>query len=138
MLRRKDRGKDQGSEPFTYIHQATTIKGELRAQGRVRVHGTVQGVVEIDGVLEVAEGGVVSGELIRAQEVKIIGSVTANIEAQGKVEIWSRGRLEGNVRAAALDIEEGASFIGRSEMRTEEAGVLSLAESVEVVEEPEG
>lgn len=103
-------------EPFTYLHQGTTVQGDLTATGRVRVHGTVRGNVEVDGVLEVAEEGVIEGEHVRADEVKVIGLVRANVEAAGKVEIWRQGRLEGNVQAKVLDIEEGAVFIGRSNM----------------------
>lgn len=117
MIRRKQ-GTNQAkaSEPFTYVHRGTTIRGDLEASGRVRVHGTILGNVRVSGVLEVAESGVIEGQLIEASEVKIIGRVQANVHARGKIEIWKDGRLEGDVRAKALDIEEGASFTGRSEM----------------------
>lgn len=122
MLRRANRQKEQPaeprkSEPFTYIHQATIVTGTLKAQGRVRVHGTILGDIDVDGTLEVAESGRIEGQLVQADEVKILGFIKANVEVRGKVEIWSKGQLEGDVRASALDIEEGATFIGRSEMR---------------------
>jgi len=104
------------SEPFTYIHRGTKIVGDLEATGRVRVHGAIEGNVRISGVLEVAEAGLIEGENIEADEVKILGKVRANVSARGKIEIWKDGHLEGDVRASALDIEEGASFTGRSEM----------------------
>lgn len=119
MIRRNKRpAQTKGSEPFTYVHRGTTIVGDLEADGRVRVHGTVRGNIRVSGVLEVAESGVIEGELIEADEVKILGRVAANVQAKGKIEIWKNGRLEGDVRASALDIEEGASFIGRSEMNS--------------------
>jgi cytoskeletal protein CcmA (bactofilin family) len=117
MIRRNKRPEQtKSAEPFTYIHRGTTIVGDLEADGRVRIHGTVRGNVRVSGVLEVAEAGVVEGELIEADEVKIIGTVRANVHARGKIEIWKAGRLEGDVQATALDIEEGASFTGRSDM----------------------
>ena len=70
-------------------------------------------------MLEVAEAGIIEGDLIEADEVKIIGRVHASVHAKGKIEIWKAGQLEGDVRAAALDIEEGASFTGRSEMNVQ-------------------
>lgn len=106
-------------EPFTYVHRGTTISGELSGSGRVRVHGTVRGNVRVDGVLEVAEAGLVEGSWVVADEVKIIGTVKVeSLTAHGKVEIWRGGELVGDVQAAALDIEEGARFTGRSEMTT--------------------
>ena len=105
-------------EPFTYIHRGTTLLGQLIAEGRVRVHGNVKGNVKVVGVLEVSQAGAIEGELIEADEVKILGRVRANVVSSGKVEIWSGGELVGNVRAASLDIVEGAFFTGTSEMVT--------------------
>ncbi len=107
------------AEPFTYVQRGTTIVGELEATGRVRVHGVVKGNVRVDGPLEVAEAGVVEGASVEAAEVKIIGRmIVERLVVSGKVEIWRGGELIGDVRAAALDIEEGALFTGRSEMVT--------------------
>lgn len=118
------KGKPQGvaTEPFTYIHRGTTVQGDLEASGRVRVHGTIRGNVRVHGVLEVAETGVIEGDAVEAEEVKILGRVRANVVAKGKIEIWKDGQLDGDVQAAALDIEEGARFTGRSDMRAEHPG----------------
>jgi cytoskeletal protein CcmA (bactofilin family) len=118
------------TDPFTYIHQGTELQGNLVAKGRVRIHGIVRGNITVEGVLEVAEEGLVEGEKIEADEVKIIGHVKANVEARVKVEIWQKGILEGDVRAVALDIEEGATFIGRSDMRLAAERLPVLAQSV--------
>lgn len=115
--RRKEPPTQPQREPFTYVHQDTTICGELNGSGRVRIHGTVRGNVRVDGVLEVAEAGLVEGSSVVADEVKIIGRMLVeSVTARGKVEIWRGGELIGNVKAAALDIEDGARFTGRSEM----------------------
>lgn len=122
MLNRRQKQQEpaasQTPDPFTYIHQGTEIQGDLVGKGRVRIHGTVRGNISVEGVLEIAEDGLVEGQTIAADEVKIIGHVKANVEARVKVEIWQKGILEGDIRATALDIEEGATFIGRSDMRT--------------------
>ncbi len=115
----------QTADPFTYINQGTELQGNIVAKGRVRIHGIVRGNITVEGVLEVAEDGLVEGEKIEADEVKIIGHVKANVEAKVKVEIWQKGILEGDVRAAALDIEEGATFIGRSDMRSPSQELVS-------------
>lgn len=117
--KKNERTQPAAVEPFTYIHRGTTITGTLEASGRVRVHGTIHGDVKVSGVLEVAEAGVIEGDRIEANEVKILGRVEANVHASGKIEIWKDGTLIGDVRARALDIEEGASFTGRSEMSAE-------------------
>lgn len=117
MFARRGKKRRAGNEPFTYVHEGTTFRGDLQATGRVRVHGEVLGSVTVAGVLEVAPEGVVRGERVEAEQVRILGVVEAPVIANGKVEIWSGGRLMGDVEAASLDIEEGASFTGRSVMR---------------------
>ncbi|HEX7021382.1 MAG TPA: polymer-forming cytoskeletal protein, partial [Trueperaceae bacterium] len=63
--------------------------------------------------------------------------IKANVDVKGKIEIWKEGRLEGDVRACALDIEEGATFLGRSEMSPDGAPIGSLTEAAASLLEPE-
>jgi cytoskeletal protein CcmA (bactofilin family) len=121
MFRRReprsdDTAGDSNDEPFTYLHAGTTVRGSLEANGRVRIHGTVEGDVRVDGVLEVAEGGVITGSVVEADEVRVLGTVHADVTARERMEIWKDGRVEGDISAAVLDIEEGATFVGRSLM----------------------
>lgn len=117
MFSRRQKRRRGSGEPFTYIQEGTVLRGDLEAAGRVRIHGSVLGNVTVAGVLEVAAEGMIRGDRVKAEQVRILGVVEAAVAAAGKVEIWRGGRLEGDVRAAALDIEEGATFSGRSEMR---------------------
>ena len=123
-----NRGSDGPAqrEPFTYVHKGTVVVGEIIATGRVRVHGEIRGNVKVDGVLEIAESGMVTGETVEADVVKVLGTVTADVMASGKVEIWKGGVLTGNVSAPALDIEEGATFVGFSHMGRHSAEVERL------------
>ncbi len=99
---------------MTYIAPDAVVRGDLEAEGAVRVDGTVLGSVRTRGDLEVAPGGRVQGEVIEARDVAIHGQVQARVEAQGRLVLTKSGRLEGDVVAQALDIEAGAVFVGRS------------------------
>jgi cytoskeletal protein CcmA (bactofilin family) len=124
--RRRPGAEARASEPpaaaererFTYLQHGTVVTGSLQASGRVRVHGTVRGDVVVDGLLEVAQDGVIDGSNVQATALVVLGRVRANVAVSGKVEVWKDGHLEGDVRAGALDIEEGATFVGRSDMPT--------------------
>ena len=125
MFRRRQRVRDTTPdesaasaerERFTYLQHGTVVTGTLEASGRVRVHGTIHGDVEVDGLLEVAPDGVIEGASVKAGSLVVLGRVRANVEVPGKVEVWKDGHLEGDVQAGALDIEEGATFVGRSAM----------------------
>lgn len=103
-------------ERFTYLQHGTLVTGALQASGRVRLHGTIRGDVEVDGLLEVAADGVIEGATVKAASLVVLGRVRANVEVAGKVEVWKDAHLEGDVQAGTLDIEEGATFVGRSAM----------------------
>jgi cytoskeletal protein CcmA (bactofilin family) len=106
------RGRDR-REPYSYLHPGTIVEGDVRAE-RLRVDGTVRGSVVVEGVLEVAPGGRVEGGPVHAHDVRIAGAVRADVRAEGTVEVWRDGLLEGDVRAGALDVDEGGRFLGRS------------------------
>ena len=113
---KKKENKVEVPESFTLIDQGTIVQGNIDTTGRIQIHGVVKGNLNVNGVVEVAESGLIEGEYVKADEVKIVGHVKANIDTKGRLEIWKRGKLEGNVRAGILDIEEGAIFIGSSNM----------------------
>ncbi len=106
--------RDEARAPYSYVDAETTVEGTLTAGDRLRVDGHVRAEVSVGGVLEVAPGGRIEGGPVRAGDVRIAGAILADVQASGTVEVWNGGRLEGDVRAASLDIEEGATFLGRS------------------------
>lgn len=116
-------GRKQPSQPSrpagntrtpTFIAAGTQIQGDLKSQGSVRVDGVVIGSVLVDGDLEIAPGGRIEGEEVRARNVLVNGEVRAKVIADGKLTLTKRAHLEGDVIAKALDIEAGATFVGRS------------------------
>jgi cytoskeletal protein CcmA (bactofilin family) len=101
---------------YTYIEKGTSIKGDLSSSGSVRCDGNVQGNLSIKGNLEISAGAGIEGENIECDNLVLHGSIKANVNAKGKITITKTGKLVGDVKASALDIESGAVFSGRSEM----------------------
>jgi len=116
-------GRKQSSQPSkpaggarnpTYIAAGTQILGDVKSQGTIRIDGTVIGSVLVDGDLEIAPGGRIEGEEVRARNILVNGEIRAKVVAEGKLTLTKRAHLEGDVIAKALDIEAGATFVGRS------------------------
>ena len=101
---------------YTYVESGTTIKGDLESKGSVRLDGKLEGNLSIVGNLEVSSGASVTGDQVEVDNLILHGEVRANVTAKGKITITKSGRLFGDVKASALDIETGAVFSGRSEM----------------------
>lgn len=91
------------------------IKGNLKFSGELAFDGKLDGEIHTDGVLSLGDGAVVNGN-INAQSVVVRGKITGNINAKEKIDIKAKAELFGDIRAAKLTIEEGVTFVGKSEV----------------------
>ena len=91
-------------------------KGALTGAGGIRIEGSFDGSIKINGPLVVAEGAKVTAEEIRASAVSVAGTVKANIVAD-KVEILATGRIYGDLVTHAFASEEGAFLRGQIVMQ---------------------
>ena len=91
------------------------IKGNIKFTGELTLDGKLDGEVHTDGVLNLGDSAVINGN-ITAQIVVVRGKVNGNITAKEKIEIKARAELFGDIRAAKLAIEEGVTFVGKTEV----------------------
>jgi cytoskeletal protein CcmA (bactofilin family) len=91
------------------------IKGNLKFSGELTFDGKLEGEINTDGVLNLGDSAVVNGN-INAQSVVVRGKITGNISAKEKIEIKSKAELFGDIRAAKLMVEEGVTFVGKTEV----------------------
>lgn len=103
--------------PVSVLQAGCVVAGPVTVRGRLRLHGTIRGDVEVAGVLEVGADGVIEASSVRAESLVVLGRVVADVDVAGSVELWKGAVLHGDVQAAEIDIESGASFVGRSLMR---------------------
>jgi len=97
------------------LNSDVEIKGNLKFAGELTFDGKLEGEIQTDGVLNLGESAVVTGN-INAQSVVVRGKVTGNINAKEKIEIKSKAELFGDIRATKLVVEEGVTFVGRTEV----------------------
>ena len=91
------------------------IKGNLKFSGELTFEGKLEGEVQTDGLFNLGDSAVVTGN-INAQSVVVRGKVNGNINAKDKIEIKSKAELFGDIRATKLVVEEGVTFVGRTEV----------------------
>ena len=102
--------------------------GNLRGSGGVRIEGTFEGEIAIQGLVVIGETGRVTCETLRANSVVVAGAIKGNIITE-KLEIRSTGRVWGDVVTGAFSTEEGAYL--RGQIRMEEKVELNLAPAVD-------
>lgn len=91
------------------------IKGNLKFSGEMTFDGKLDGEVQTDGVLNLGDSAIINGN-INAQTVVVRGKVNGNINAKEKIEIKTKAELFGDIRAAKLVVEEGVTFVGKTEV----------------------
>lgn len=101
----------------TIIGKNTVIKGEIAGGGNLRVDGTVDGGISIEGCVVIGEAGIVNGD-IKASTLNISGQVNGNADIAENLSIAASGQLIGDVKVGSLNIAQGGVFRGRSEMST--------------------
>ena len=97
------------------------IKGSIKFQKELLIDGKVEGEINSDGVLTIGENADIRGE-IKTKSITVYGKVQGNITVGERCELKSRCTLQGDLKAARLVIEEGATFIGKSEVTSAGAG----------------
>jgi cytoskeletal protein CcmA (bactofilin family) len=91
------------------------IKGSIKFSHDLIIDGKIEGEVTSDGSLTVGENALIKGE-IKTRGVTIFGKVEGNITVQERCELKANAVLVGDVAAGTLAIEEGATFLGRSQV----------------------
>lgn len=103
----------------TVLGASTTLRGDLKSQGNVRLDGTFEGTLEIDGNVLVGETAKITAD-IHAKNVSIAGAVRGNVSGK-KVQLLRTGRVWGDISATAIATEEGAFIDGKITMISHDA-----------------
>ena len=94
------------------------IKGSLKFSDELILDGSVDGEVNSDsGHLTVGENARIKGE-VKTKGVVVYGKVDGNITVTDRCELKADAEIVGDIKAGTLSIEEGAAFMGQSQVGT--------------------
>ena len=97
------------------LNSDVEIKGNVKFAGELTLEGKLEGEISSDGTLIIGETGLVNGN-VNAGTVAVRGKINGNITARDKIEIKSKAEVFGDIRSAKLAIEEGVTFVGKTEV----------------------
>ena len=115
--------KKKETQISTIIGAGSECGGDFRAEGSIRVDGTVNGNVIVTDAVIVGASGCINGD-ISAKSVIIGGEIYGNLNVPEKVELTSTARVIGDITTGGLVIDEKAIFQGRCDMN-QDAGKRS-------------
>jgi cytoskeletal protein CcmA (bactofilin family) len=109
------------------IGRSITIKGEVRGDEDLLIQGRVDGSVMLkEHAVTVGPEGEVKAD-IGARVITIEGKVDGNLTAQEQVILRTSARVQGNIAAPRVVLEDGARFRGGVDM-SETPGEVSPAQ----------
>jgi cytoskeletal protein CcmA (bactofilin family) len=86
--------------------------------------------------LNLGDSAIVNGN-INAQSVVVRGKVNGNIQAKEKIEIKTKTELFGDIRATKLTVEEGVTFVGKTEVNPNKVTPSAPVRAAEAPKPPE-
>ena len=104
-----------GGNLSAFIDQGSEFEGKLSFKDTVRIDGCFRGEITSQNTLVVGETGEIMAT-VRSCSVIVSGTVTGNIFASQRLVLHKTARVEGDIEAGSIAIEEGAVLNGRITM----------------------
>ena len=119
--------RDRGVTPspteqvISIIGPGMKVVGDCDTDGTIRIEGSVIGNIRAGKAVVVGKDGVVEGDIF-TQDAVISGSVKGTLRAESRLEVQSNSRIQGEVLAGRMQLEEGAMLNGTIQMGEGVAG----------------
>jgi cytoskeletal protein CcmA (bactofilin family) len=107
--RKKEKLNYDAQEVKSILAEGLKIEGMIKAEGKIRVDGTVVGDVYGDFIV-FGKSASVKGNVF-AKRVVLMGKVEGDVEAE-VLELKSSAQLKGNASVKEFLVEKGASLSG--------------------------
>ena len=102
-------------QELNIINSGTSLNGDIKSEGDLRIDGTIHGNVEVKTKLVLGPSSSIDGN-ITAQHCDISGIVNGNISVSELLSIKASAKISGDISSSKLIIEAGAEFNGKSSM----------------------
>jgi cytoskeletal protein CcmA (bactofilin family) len=107
--------KREGEGTLSLISTNTVLEGKMTSEGSVRIDGKLVGDLVAKANAAVGLTGTVDGS-IKAKNVALAGRLKGSVTAAEKLILESKSIVKGDIRAARLVVDEGATFDGHCTM----------------------
>ncbi len=107
-----------GSSPeavISIVGPGMRIIGDCETSGTIRVEGVVEGSIRAGKAVVIGKEGTVQGD-ITTQDAVISGTVMGTLIVESRLELQSSCKIQGEVQATRLQLEEGAVLNGTVNM----------------------
>jgi cytoskeletal protein CcmA (bactofilin family) len=104
-----------GSRLDSLVGPETTVRGDCRVGGSLRLDGTIEGRVDVTETFLTGPRSRLKGE-VHCRDAVIAGAIEGNISASETVELQTGARVFGDISSKGLIIQRDCVFEGRCTM----------------------
>ena len=117
MAKQTSRPYGEGSDSsINIISEGTVIKGDIIANGDIRIDGELVGNISAKGKLVIGPSGKIEGEIV-CNNIEVSGFIKGKITTTELLNMKSTSKIEGDIIAGKLSVEPGSIFSGTCAMR---------------------
>ncbi len=129
---------NKGTE--TIIAADVEITGTIKTTGSIQFNGKLDGDLHCEGATTIGKSATVKGNLF-VDSITLEGSITGNVTAKDRIQMLATARVNGDIKAKRLTVEDGVTFVGHSEVNpsgtpTTGSGGSTFASSAKPVSKP--
>ena len=106
---------DIESASVNIIGAGTSVVGDIKSNGDLRVDGNLKGTVQVKGKLIVGSSGKLEGE-INCQTAELSGEIRGKINVSDLLSLKSTAKVNGDIVTGKISIEPDAQFTGSCSM----------------------
>lgn len=99
------------SQAINIISEGTKIKGDVIANGDIRIDGELMGNISAKSKLVIGPNGKIEGQII-CNNIEVSGYIKGKVTAKELINMKSTSQIVGDIVAGKLSIEPGALFSG--------------------------
>lgn len=104
-----------GHENRSLIAADVEITGSIKCSNGLRIDGKLEGELVCAADAVIGKDAMIQGNL-SVNSIIIEGHIQGNITAKDKIEMKASAKVHGDIVAKRLSVEDGVTFIGRSEV----------------------
>lgn len=109
------KSSDSPSGSINLIAAGTSIEGEIKSNGDIRVDGHIKGSVFSKAKVVIGSTGVVDGDIV-CQNADISGTIKGITTVSEMTFLKATAKINGDINTGKLVVEVGASFTGNCNM----------------------
>ncbi len=102
---------ESSDQSINIISEGTKIKGDIVANGDIRIDGELTGNITAKGRLVIGANGKVEGQ-INCNNIEISGYIKGKVTASDLLNMKSTSNITGDIIAGKLSVEPGSQFSG--------------------------